>query len=339
VNRRLLQCAVLVALASVVLWGVASGDATGDPALVVAERLACPVCDGESVAASQTDVARAMLDRIRSLQADGLSNDEVVGWFVARYGPEIDLQPPRDLGGILLRAVPVVALGVGVGVVARLRRASSAHRDPSERPPDRPPAEPSRLPTRTLAGIGVVAIALIAAAFGLGQFLQPRAQGTPVSGVIVAPVDLASISDGTLAATIAAFARDPDVPRSQLNGMRLALAERHFEAGNYRDAATVFREVLDAEPTAPQASEALGRLGWILWVNDEVDAAESAFERATEVFAGNGEARFFHAVMLLDLGREHEAIPLLEALVDDPSVPEGLVGEIEAMLAAARAAT
>lgn len=327
-TARTLQWVGVVVLGAIVAWGVLAGGGGGDPALSVAERIACPVCDGESVAASQTDVARSMLVQIRSLQADGLSDAEVIDWFAARYGPEIVLDPPLDLGGILLWAVPLIAVAIGVAVVLRLRSGTD----------DTTAPVPSTTATRTVVGVGVAALILVGAAFAIGSFLEPRAEGTPVSGDLVAPSDMDAISDETLAATIASFEDDPQVPPQQLNGMRLALAERYFEDGDYRSATTVFQDVLEGDPTAAQASEALGRLGWVLFVNGEVEAAEGAFGRALDQYDANGEARYFYALMLLELERGGEAVPLLEALAEDPSVPEELRPEIEAMLESARAA-
>ena len=329
-TTRAVQWSVLAILGAVVAWALVIGAPGTGTADDLAERLACPVCDGESVAASQTDVARSMYAQIERLQADGLSDAEVLGWFEERYGPEILLDPPRDLGGILLWAVPLLAAGAGIAVVARLRR----HRPGTE---EGDTADGSTSSARTLVTVGVVGVVLVAAAFALGSFLQPRAQGTPVSGDLEAPTDLASISDETLAATIASFEASGDVPATQLNGMRLALAERYFEAGDYRSATSVFQEVLVADPTDTQRSEALGRLGWILWVNDEAESAEVAFRQAIEAQPANGEARYFYALMLMDQGRGAEAVPLLEALTTDPSVPEDLLPEIEAMLEEARA--
>lgn len=343
---RTIQWAVMAVLASVVAVGVVLGGEGGDPAIAVAERLACPVCDGESVAASQTEVARSMLTRIRTLEAEGLSESEILDWFEARYGPEIILDPPLDLGGILLWAIPALAAAGGIAVVLRLRARSTESvvvgADPDDGPDPVATAEPTpdtrRLDGRAVAGLAIVAVGLVAAAFAIGSFLEPRAAGTPISGDIIAPTNLESISDETLAATIASFADDPDVPSEQLNGMRLALAERYFEAGDFRSATTVFQDVLAGGPTASQASEALGRLGWVLWVNGEPDAAEAALGQAIDTFDGNGEARYFLAMILLDLERGSEAVPLLEALAADPNVPGELQPEIEAMLEAARAA-
>jgi cytochrome c-type biogenesis protein CcmH/NrfF len=329
VTTRRVQWTILGLLGAVVLWAVVSGSPAPGTAEDLAERLACPVCDGESVAASQTDVARSMYDQIERLQAEGLSDTEVLEWFEARYGPEILLDPPRDLGGLLLWVVPLAVAVGGIVVALRLRRSRP---DPGDEP------DTQRSGTaRTLVTIGVLGIALVAAAFALGTFLEPRAAGTPVSGDLQAPTDLESISDETLAATIASFEAAGDVPATQLNGMRLALAERYFEAGDYRSATSVFQDVLAAEPTSTQQSEALGRLGWILWVNDQAEAAEAAFAQAMDAQPQNGEARYFYALMLLDQDRGPEAVPLLEALAADPAVPADLLPEIEAMLAEARA--
>lgn len=342
-TTRRLQWLTVVALGTVVLWGVFRAGSTGDPAMRLAADIACPVCAGESVAASQTDVARDMLDIIRTKQAAGESDDQIVAWFVDRFGPEVDLRPGFDAAGLALWSIPVVVAVAGAVVIRRVSRPTE--QVSTEEPPLASPLPTAEAPPvgtlnrRTLIGLGVVAVGVVAGVFALGQFLQPRIAGTPVSGEIAAPVDLASISNETLAATIERFADDPDVPANQLNGMRLALAERHFESGDYRAASEVFRQVLDNEPEPAQASEALGRLGWILWVNDEPAAAESAFTQAEAAFPANAEVKYFHALMLLELDRGTEAVPLLEALVDDPTVPEDLRGSVDEMLDAARSGT
>lgn len=324
-RTRTVQWAVLAVLAVVVGWALVTGGGSGSTAEQLAERIACPVCDGESVAASQTDVARSMFAQIEALRADGLSDREVLAWFEARYGPEILLDPPADLGGIVLWLVPVLVVGGGVAIALHLRK----DREATEEAPG-----PS---SRAWLVVGIVAVFGVAAAFTLGTFLEPRADGTPVTGDLAAPTDLESISDETLAATIASFEARGDVPADQLNGMRLALAERYFEAADYRSAADVFQTVLTSDATAVQRSEALGRLGWILFVNGEEDTAETAFQEALAARSTNGEARYFYALMLLDQGRGDDAVPLLEDLLDDPSVPAELVPDLEAMLEEARA--
>ena len=326
-NARRWQWILLLGLGSVLVWGLVMADAPADEALAVAERISCPVCDGESVAASQSEIAESMYAQVEDLLDAGFSQRETLQWFEARYGSEILLEPPLDLGGILLWTIPGLVLVGGGFVIARLRRGP----DPVARD-----EEPTR-GSRTLLGIGVSAVVLVGVAFALGSFLEPRAAGSPITGQFEAPTDIEEISDETLALTIAAFEDDPDVSNQQLNGMRLALAERYFEAGDYRPATEEFTTVLEAEPTPAQASEALGRLGWILYVNGETSAAEEAFTQALDTFDGNGEARYFYALALMEEDRGPEAAPLLEALLDDPSVPDELRPEILTMLEAARA--
>ncbi len=321
------QWLALAGLALVLVWGLVVADAPADPALAVAEAISCPVCDGESVAASQSEIAESMYAQIGTLLDAGYTERETLEWFEARYGPEILLEPPLDVGGILLWTLPLLIAAGGVIVILRLRRPVAAEVT----------AEPPTRSGRSLLGIGISAVVLVGVAFALGSFLEPRADGSPITGQFDAPTDLESVSDETLALTIASFEGDPDVSPQQLNGMRLALAERYFEAGDYRSATEEFTTVLESEPTPAQASEALGRVGWILYVNGESAAAEEALGQALDTFDGNGEARYFLVLVLMEQDRGSEAVPLLEALLDDPSVPADLQPDLLAMLEAAKA--
>lgn len=80
----------------------------------VAQRLACPTCDGESVFESRGSASVAIKREITRLVADGrLSDDEIVRTIEASFGSDV-LLVPRATG---LDAL-VWALPVGVGVVA-----------------------------------------------------------------------------------------------------------------------------------------------------------------------------------------------------------------------------
>ena len=104
-----------------------------DPALEAKAReldhaLRCVVCQSESVASSNAQWAVDTRRVIREQVAAGRSHDEVVDFFVERYG-EFVLMTPRTSGSnwILWAAGPLMfllALGIGFGYL----RARSAGR-------------------------------------------------------------------------------------------------------------------------------------------------------------------------------------------------------------------
>jgi cytochrome c-type biogenesis protein CcmH len=74
----------------------------------LSDRLRCPVCQGLSVAASPSDAARAMAGRIHELVARGYTDEQVVDYFVDRYGAWVLLEPPMERSTLLLWGGPLL---------------------------------------------------------------------------------------------------------------------------------------------------------------------------------------------------------------------------------------
>ena len=123
-----------------VLWLVLAGAALAldpkemleDPALEAKAReldhaLRCVVCQSESVASSNAVWAVEARQVVREQVAAGKSHDEVLDFFVERYG-EFVLMTPRTSGAnwILWAAGPLMLLlSLGIGI-AYLRGRSAA---------------------------------------------------------------------------------------------------------------------------------------------------------------------------------------------------------------------
>jgi cytochrome c-type biogenesis protein CcmH len=75
--------------------------------------LRCPVCQGLSVAASPSDAARAMGNRIEELVREGYTEEQVTEYFVDRYGAWVELEPPSDEHPALFLA-PLFLMGLGL---------------------------------------------------------------------------------------------------------------------------------------------------------------------------------------------------------------------------------
>ena len=312
-----------VAAAAVIIlgWAFLTSPAGTLDADVVGDKIACPKCEGESIAASQTQTARAMMDVVEEQIGEGRSEREILDWFAARYGPDIVLEPPLDLGGYLLWAVPLVTVAGGAWLAFRRRPERSEEGD------EQATARPA--PLRVALTIGGAAVVLTGLAFGIGTFVEPRAVGSPVSGNLEAPTgrDLSEVSNEEMEAVLEQFA---DVPEA--NRMRLALARRYFEEQDFGSAVGHFQTVLANEPSPAEASEALGRIGWILFVNGELTSAEAAYLQAIDALPNNSEAKWFYSIPLLESERQDEAVPFLEDLAADPTVPEEALEEIQRLL-------
>jgi cytochrome c-type biogenesis protein CcmH/NrfF len=88
----------------------------------VSRTLRCPTCEGESVAASETPIARSMRAQVRSQLRAGRRPDQIRAWFIARYGESIVTTPPARGGYLALWLVPLATLGVAALLVTRWAR-------------------------------------------------------------------------------------------------------------------------------------------------------------------------------------------------------------------------
>ena len=105
----------------------ASRTAASDSALeamttVLASELRCPVCQGNSIQDSPSELAQQMRDLIRDQLRSGKTPDEVRAYFVEKYGEWILLSPKAEGLNLIVYIVPFVALLVGGFVVWRTVR-------------------------------------------------------------------------------------------------------------------------------------------------------------------------------------------------------------------------
>jgi cytochrome c-type biogenesis protein CcmH len=97
-------------------------DVYSSRTLAIATQLRCPICAGESVAASQTEIAKQMRDLIETKVQAGESNQQILDFFVARYGDSILMEPPKSGFSLGLWWMPVVVVVVGALVVGLFLR-------------------------------------------------------------------------------------------------------------------------------------------------------------------------------------------------------------------------
>jgi cytochrome c-type biogenesis protein CcmH len=89
----------------------------------VASKLRCPVCQGLSLQDSPSELSQEMKDVVREQLASGKSEDEVIRYFVGKYGEWILLEPKASGFNIAVYALPVLMLAGGALVVtAAVRR-------------------------------------------------------------------------------------------------------------------------------------------------------------------------------------------------------------------------
>jgi len=265
--------ASIVVMAAFLVVAVVRGDQDGDRALAVGNRIKCPVCQGESIADSPAQMARDMMALVSERVEEGAPDQEIIDELLASYTGALLLDPPLSGWTLTLWLAPVVALAIGALMIwrrTRIRISTEATRVSAT-------PRPGRRRRRAVLGTAAMVIALgvvVATAATLLQGAEP-------------PVTLPEIeedperwSNQTMEAVIAA-----NVDHPQIDGMRLALGDRYFEAGDYRSAFPHYFAVAEsAQADQAQAGLALTRLGWMAFDgNGDVDTALRLIDTALDL--------------------------------------------------------
>ncbi len=324
--RNALILAAIVILAGILVVSVSTQPASVDRAQQIGAQIKCPVCQGESIADSPAQMARDMMALVEDRIDRGRSDEEIIGELLGSYSGALLLNPPVSGNTLALWLAPAVAVIVGLGVIAWWRKHPTPRPDPSttSRPVSR---------SRLLIGGLVLAGAFAAIVAVAGGFLQTR--GDTVAGVAnLDEDDLTDVSNETMEAVIAANADNP-----QITGMRLALAERYYEARDYRSAFPHYFAVVESELVTPaEATTALVRLGWMAYDgNGETETALELFDEALDIDPSSQVALYLKGTVLwCGQGGNAAAVGLFEQILANPELLEESRSQVESDLNAAQ---
>lgn len=327
-TRNTLFVLALAGMAVALMWLALSNPTEVDRVNRLGASIMCPVCQGESIASSPSDMARDMMAFIAERVAEGDSDREIVDSILASYSGALLLDPPVSGPTLVLWLAPLVALLAGVGVIIWWRR------QPEPGPePEPEPALPTgtRSKRRTAVGAMVMIASVAAVVMIVGFFLQER---DPALGGLadIAAGSLEDYSNETMEAVIATYADDP-----QIEGMRLVLAERYVRINDYRSAFPHFFAVANStHANDDQLVQALLGLAWMAWDgNQETQAALGLLDQALAIDPDSVIARYLKGrVLWCGSGEVTDAADLLTAILEEPDLPE----ETRSVVAADQAA-
>ncbi len=142
--RRFLWAAALACAA----WGMAAAvhakdaaDVAADPALekrmmAVSAELRCLVCQNQTIADSNADLAVDLRNQVREMLRKGQSEKEIVEYMTARYGDFVLYRPPVKPTTALLWFGPPLLMLAGLVtlwlVLRRRNRLPADHFEPDE---------------------------------------------------------------------------------------------------------------------------------------------------------------------------------------------------------------
>ncbi len=115
---------VVVALVAVGATRDGGPQSAGDRVDSISRRLACPVCDGESVFESRNNASDSIRSEITAQVSEGrLGDDAIIEFIAGRFGAQVLLVPRSSGVEALVWAIPAAALVVAVaGLAMAFRR-------------------------------------------------------------------------------------------------------------------------------------------------------------------------------------------------------------------------
>jgi cytochrome c-type biogenesis protein CcmH len=94
-------------------------------------KLRCLVCQNESLAASQSDLAQDLRKEVYAMMKAGKDQDQIVAFLVDRYGDFVLYQPPVKPSTYILWFGPFVLIGVGGWFLLRALKAKRGEPEPT----------------------------------------------------------------------------------------------------------------------------------------------------------------------------------------------------------------
>jgi cytochrome c-type biogenesis protein CcmH len=140
---RRLAMTLVASLLVLVSIGARALDANGqleDPALQerferITRDLRCLVCQNESIADSNVELASDLRRQVREMLIAGKSDAAIFDFMTDRYGEFVRFNPPLEPKTLLIWGAPFLALGLGVVIILRIvRRRSSLPLDDETSP-------------------------------------------------------------------------------------------------------------------------------------------------------------------------------------------------------------
>ena len=121
---RMLLAAALFALVPLAGMAQTAAPMAADPALelrlmTLAAELRCLVCQNQTLAESNAELAVDLRNEIREQMRRGASDQDVIDFLVARYGDFVLYRPPLKANTLLLWAGPAILLLLGLGLLIR----------------------------------------------------------------------------------------------------------------------------------------------------------------------------------------------------------------------------
>jgi len=91
----------------------------------ITQELRCLVCQNESIADSNVELASDLRRQVREMLVEGKSDDSIFDFMTDRYGEFVRFKPPLEPKTLLIWGAPFIALLLGGVIIFRIVRQRS----------------------------------------------------------------------------------------------------------------------------------------------------------------------------------------------------------------------
>jgi cytochrome c-type biogenesis protein CcmH len=91
----------------------------------ITQQLRCLVCQNESIADSNVELASDLRRQVREMLVDGKSDDSIFEFMTDRYGEFVRFKPPLETKTLAIWGAPFIALLLGGAIIFRVVRQRS----------------------------------------------------------------------------------------------------------------------------------------------------------------------------------------------------------------------
>jgi cytochrome c-type biogenesis protein CcmH len=135
----LFACAGLVSLAAPMVQAQGPDPSSGSSrslpynegeAQAIDRMLMCPVCPAVTIDQTEVELARQMQRVVREMLVQGASRQQILDFFVERYGPGVLAAPPKVGVNLLAWILPPVGVVAALGALFLVLRSMVGHPGP-----------------------------------------------------------------------------------------------------------------------------------------------------------------------------------------------------------------
>ena len=115
----------------IIMPNIVTAQTFEDQVSDISAELMCPVCRGQTVSESNSDLANDFRDIIKTKLREGQSKEEILNYFTSRYGDTVLASPPARGFRLIVWILPIVAIAAGFIFLSMFLR-SNRNNDPGK---------------------------------------------------------------------------------------------------------------------------------------------------------------------------------------------------------------